>query len=60
MNIRLGKQWEEKIDFLRKEYFRAKGSRPISRTILIQQLIDDSMRDADPPEYRTTGFERLD
>ena len=60
MNIRLGKQWEEKLDYLRNGYFRAKGNRPISRTILIQLLINDSMRDADPPEYRTTGFERLD
>ena len=59
MTIKISKKNYDNLKWLGKYYYGT-SHRPVGPTIVMKNLIEKEMLEADPPVYQTSGFDRQD
>ena len=59
MKIEISDSVKNKLDVLCEEWYSVKGEKPMPRGKAIEQMIRREWDKFSPPQYQTSGFERL-
>jgi hypothetical protein len=58
MTIEISKEDYDLLLHLGATYYSHKGAKPVEPKDIVHRLIEEEWREAHPPEYQTSGFDR--